>query len=79
MRKVEKAGEDEKEVKRKGKKQRKKREGSKKWEKYIVGEDGIKRKNKFCPRCGPGVFLAEHADRLTCGGCGYTIFKERKS
>jgi len=28
-----------------------------------------------CPKCGPGVFLAEHKDRFSCGKCGYTEFK----
>ncbi|MCD6403782.1 MAG: 30S ribosomal protein S27ae, partial [Nanoarchaeota archaeon] len=26
--------------------------------------------------CGPGVFLAEHKDRFSCGKCGYTEFKK---
>jgi len=26
---------------------------------------------RLCPKCGPGVHLAEHADRLSCGRCGY--------
>ncbi|MEM0475689.1 MAG: ribosomal S27a family protein [Candidatus Norongarragalinales archaeon] len=26
---------------------------------------------KYCPKCGPGVGLAEHADRRSCGKCGY--------
>ncbi|MCF7871457.1 30S ribosomal protein S27ae [Candidatus Woesearchaeota archaeon] len=30
-----------------------------------------KSKNKTCPKCGPGVFLASHKDRATCGKCGY--------
>jgi small subunit ribosomal protein S27Ae len=29
---------------------------------------------KYCPRCGPGVFMAQHKDRLSCGKCGYTEF-----
>jgi len=33
--------------------------------------DAAKRKNKFCPKCGAGVFLAQHKDRLTCGKCHY--------
>lgn len=39
---------------------------------YEVSEDGIKRKNRFCPKCGDGVFLAKHADRWSCGKCGYS-------
>ncbi len=26
---------------------------------------------KNCPKCGPGVRLAEHKDRRSCGKCGY--------
>jgi len=29
------------------------------------------------PRCGDGVFLANHADRLSCGKCGYTEYKKK--
>ena len=31
---------------------------------------------KYCPRCGPGVIMAEHKDRTACGKCGYTEFKK---
>ena len=31
---------------------------------------------KFCPRCGPGVALGDHSDRMACGKCGYTEFKK---
>ncbi len=31
-----------------------------------------------CPRCGPGVFMAEHTNRFACGRCGYTDFKKEK-
>ena len=44
-----------------------------KWSKYSVGEDGTLTRNaEFCPKCGPGVFLAVHKDRKSCGRCGYT-------
>ena len=33
--------------------------------------EGGKLKNKTCPKCGAGFFLAAHKDRLTCGKCGY--------
>ncbi|MDD3159945.1 MAG: 30S ribosomal protein S27ae [Candidatus ainarchaeum sp.] len=42
---------------------------------YDVNDGTIKRKTKFCPKCGPGVFMASHKDRYTCGACGFT---ERK-
>jgi small subunit ribosomal protein S27Ae len=38
---------------------------------YETSGDGLKRKNKFCPKCGPGVFMAAHKDRVQCGRCGY--------
>lgn len=48
---------------------------SQKRELYDVQKDKVVRKRKTCPKCGPGVFLAEHKDRYTCGRCGYTEFK----
>ncbi|MDO8480476.1 MAG: 30S ribosomal protein S27ae [Nanoarchaeota archaeon] len=38
---------------------------------YTAAGDKATRKNKFCPKCGPESFLANHKDRLTCGKCGY--------
>ena len=38
---------------------------------YKVSGDKVERKNTFCPKCGPGVFMAGHKDRNTCGKCGY--------
>jgi len=43
---------------------------------YQVGGDAIKSKKPVCPRCGNGAFLAEHANRMSCGKCGYTEFKK---
>lgn len=45
---------------------------------YEVKAGQANRLRKECPRCGKGVFLAEHVDRLTCGKCGYTSFKKQK-
>jgi len=45
---------------------------------YQVEGDRVERLKKECPRCGRGVFLAEHKDRLTCGKCGYTSFKKTR-
>jgi small subunit ribosomal protein S27Ae len=43
---------------------------------YSIKGDNVTRLRKECPRCGHGVFLAEHKDRLTCGKCGYTSYKK---
>ncbi|MEM0158484.1 MAG: 30S ribosomal protein S27ae [Thermoplasmataceae archaeon] len=47
---------------------------------YKIENNKLVRERRFCPRCGPGVFLAEHSDRYSCGRCGYTeIRKEPKA
>ena len=43
---------------------------------YEVDGDKIVRKNQICPRCGEGVFMADHGDRVACGKCGYTEMKK---
>jgi len=43
---------------------------------YEVKGDKVERKRQSCPKCGPGVFLAQHKDRVVCGKCGYTEFKK---
>ncbi len=43
---------------------------------YKVEGERVARLRKHCPKCGPGVFLAEHGDRVSCGRCGYTEFKK---
>lgn len=45
---------------------------------FKVEGDKIKRERRSCPKCGDGVFLAEHKDRVSCGKCGYTEFKSGK-
>jgi len=50
----------------------KKKKSSKKYKAYEISGDSIKRKNSFCPKCGNGVFMAKHKDRVTCGKCGYS-------
>lgn len=42
---------------------------------YTVQGDELARTHKSCPKCGPGVFLAEHGDRRSCGKCGYSESK----
>jgi small subunit ribosomal protein S27Ae len=43
---------------------------------YTVEGDKLTHLKQNCPRCGPGVFMAEHGNRLACGKCGYTDFKK---
>ncbi|HID20116.1 MAG TPA: 30S ribosomal protein S27ae [Methanophagales archaeon] len=48
----------------------------------VIEEKGgfkLLRRRKVCPRCGAGVFLAEHKDRYSCGKCGYTEFRKAKN
>ncbi len=45
------------------------------WKKYKIS-GGKAARGKFCPRCGDGVFLAEHKNRLTCGRCKYSEQKK---
>ena len=33
--------------------------------------DKLERKNKSCPKCGQGTFMAKHANRWYCGNCKY--------
>jgi len=47
----------------------------KKIEIFKVEGDRISRQRRHCPKCGDGVFLAEHKNRTSCGKCGYTEFK----
>lgn len=44
---------------------------------YKVEGGKITRLKKHCPKCGPGVFMAEHEDRVSCGRCGYSEFKKK--
>ncbi|MCK4457674.1 MAG: 30S ribosomal protein S27ae [Thermoplasmata archaeon] len=44
---------------------------------YVIEGDTLKRTRRNCPKCGPGVFLAQHSDRESCGRCGYTEFKKK--
>lgn len=45
---------------------------------YKVSGKVVERLRKPCPKCGPGTFLALHANRTSCGHCGYTEFKATK-
>lgn len=51
--------------------------GRGKWDAYDT-QGELKRGLKACPKCGAGVFMAQHQDRLSCGKCGYTEFTRDK-
>ena len=57
--------------KTKEKKTKTKKEAYKIYKIYKIENNTIVSKNKTCPKCGGGVFLAKHSDRWTCGKCGY--------
>ena len=63
-------GKKKKRKEKKGKKPHKNKPTSKKYA-------AIASKKKHCIKCGPGIFLAEHKDRLACGKCGYTEFLKK--
>lgn len=42
---------------------------------YKVEGETLARTRKPCPKCGAGVFLAEHKNRFTCGNCSFTQMK----
>jgi len=46
---------------------------------YKISDDKVERIKRECPRCGKGVFMAEHKDRFTCGKCSYTEFQKEPS
>ncbi len=60
-----------------GKIKRKPRKPSERWKKYKISGEHVERTAKFCPRCGAGVFLSKHKNRLFCGRCHYTEFETR--
>jgi len=61
---------------RQGKKEHKNKPTSQKFKYYKVNGDSVSRDKKNCPRCGPGIFLANHGTRLHCGKCNYTEFNK---
>ena len=56
-----------------GKKKHVNKPTSERWKKYKIEGDKAK-PERFCPRCGPGIFLAKTKDRMHCGKCHYTEF-----
>lgn len=59
---------------KKGKKPHKNKATSKKYTKYKI-EGGKITRERFCPRCGPGIFLMKSKGRLYCGKCHYSEFE----
>ncbi|MEM0457074.1 MAG: 30S ribosomal protein S27ae [Nitrososphaerota archaeon] len=47
------------------------------WAKYKLEGNNLMKSVLFCPKCGKGYIMAEHADRYTCGNCHYTEFKKK--
>ena len=66
-----------KKIIKKGKKPHKNKPTSKKYSKYKIKEGKIIRE-RFCPRCGPGVFMMNSQGRLYCGKCHYAEFEGKK-
>ena len=44
------------------------------WKNYDKTGDKVSRKNKSCPKCGEGFFMAKHANRHMCGKCQYVEY-----
>ncbi len=44
---------------------------------YKIEGEHLTRTRQNCPKCGPGVFLAQHEGRASCGRCGYTEFAKK--
>jgi small subunit ribosomal protein S27Ae len=63
---------EEKTAKQKTKKKKRK---SSRYRFYSVEGNKAKTGKMACPKCGAGVFMAEHKDRWHCGACGYTKWK----
>lgn len=59
-------------------KEAKKKSSMKKSDAYDAKGDALVRKKPVCPKCGPGVFMATHKDRVSCGKCGYTEFSKKE-
>ncbi len=58
------------------KKKVKNRRPSTVWKKYKIEGNSLKRE-KSCPKCGMGYFLANMKDRYYCGKCKYVEMKPK--
>ena len=61
---------------KKGKKPHKNKATSKKYAQYKIDGDKITRE-RFCVRCGPGIFLMHSQGRYYCGKCHYSEFESK--
>lgn len=61
------------------KKEKAKKEGKKLSALFEISGDTITRKNRTCPKCGPGMFLGKHKDRVVCGKCQYVEYLGKSS
>ena len=66
-----------KKIIKKGKKPHKNKPTSKKYKKYKIEGDKITRE-RFCPRCGPGILLMNSKGRIYFGKCHYSEFESKK-
>ncbi len=41
---------------------------------YNISGSKAERKNKTCPKCGPGMFMGNHQNRWVCGKCSYVEY-----
>lgn len=63
-------------VNSKGKKAHKPTKSTSKYSFYSVSGDKVERSRTSCPKCGPGVYMAQHTNRTHCGKCGFAEFKQ---
>ena len=68
-----------KKVERKGKQAKVKKESKKPSAMYDISGDSIKAKNRTCPKCGPGMFMGKHKDRVVCGSCRYVEYNQKQT
>ncbi|MCL4399582.1 30S ribosomal protein S27ae [Candidatus Parvarchaeota archaeon] len=59
------------------KKKQKNRKTVKVWEFYKINGKSLLLQKKTCPKCGQGVFLSQHGNRVSCGKCSYTVFEKQ--
>jgi ubiquitin-small subunit ribosomal protein S27Ae len=61
-----------------GKPVKKPRKPMQPWKVYEVKGDSLTRKTSSCPKCGKGVYMANHNNRKSCGKCSYTEMSVKK-